>query len=136
MRIDWDNGTCAMPDLIDIGLFREFTDDPDERKEFPSIHDAIATSPHEHEREIAAYLRGAVCLGARGAYYEDVLNPSKQVGLLRHTYTDGTFAWSLDLAYYVETYHVRLPKNFLDHLAARRWTPPTKREVKAMICDL
>ena len=120
-----------MAALIDIGSFRELTDDKEEQKEFPSIRDFISDVAHEHEREIAAYLRGAVCIGARGGYYDDVLDPSKPVGLLRHTYTDGRFAWSLDLAYYVDTYHLRLPEQFVRHIAARGWRPPTKEEIDA-----
>ena len=87
----------------------------------------------QHEQEIAAYLRGAVCIGARGGYYNDVLDPSHRAGLLRHTYTDGTFAWNLDPAHYVEKYHLRLPETFLRHMASQRWRPPTKEEVDATL---
>ena len=114
-----------------IGAFRELYRDHEPARLFPSIREATADIPQEHEREIVAYLRGGVCVGARGGFYEDVLDASNPTGLLRHTYTDGTFIWTLDIAHYVEKYHLRLPEEFVRHMASRGWCPPTLEDVDA-----
>lgn len=118
-----------MKRLISVGFFRELTDDPDEKQTLPSITDHLSTSPHECEARVVAYLRNAICLGAKGGYVQDILDSSSSVPLLPHLYTDGTYLWRLDTAYYVEKYHLRLPPDFIDHMASMKWKPPTKEEV-------
>jgi hypothetical protein len=118
-----------MIDLIPVGFYREQTDDPDEQQVFPSIHDSLCDQPQADEARIAAYLRNGVCLCARGCYEEDVLDPSSSVPLFGHQYTDGKYTWPLHLAHYVEKYHLRLPPEFIRHMASRNWQPPTKEEV-------
>jgi hypothetical protein len=118
-----------MKKLIAVGSFREFTNDPAEQQTRPSITEAISKSPLDNEEKIVAYLRNGICLGARGSYVDDVLDPDSRVPLHAHTYTDGTYCWRLDLAHYVEKYHLRLPSDFLHHMASMNWQPPTKDQV-------
>lgn len=118
-----------MAQLIPVGFYRELTDDPDEQQYLPSITEAIATSPQEHEENIVAYLRSGVCIGARGCYVDDVLDITSRVPLNPHTYTDGIYLWRLDIAHYVEKYHLRLPSDFIRHMASLNWQPPTKEQL-------
>jgi hypothetical protein len=111
--------------LIVIGSYRELTHDADD----PSIVESIAKVPQENEDKIVAYLRNAVCIGGRGGFIPDVLDPSSRVALSAHPYTDGTYFWTSDLAHYVEKYHLRLPPDCLDHLTSKNWKPPTEAEV-------
>jgi hypothetical protein len=124
-------GGGKVTDPTYVGLYRELYPDFSAGKLYPSIKDAISDTAQEHEPEIIAYLRSAVCLGARGGYVNDVLDPSYKEGLPAHTYTDGTYMWRLDLAYYVGKYHLRLPEEFVRHMAARGWRPPTEEEVNS-----
>ena len=118
-----------MTKLVPVGFYRELTDDPDEQQGLPSITEAVAESPQEHEEKVVAYLRNGVCLGARGGYVSDVLDPSSRDPLVPHLYTDGTYLWRLDIAHYVEKYHLRLPPDFVRHMASMNWRPPTKEQV-------
>src|SRR5262245_7394725 len=115
-----------MKKLIPVGFYREMTDDPDEQQSLPSITEALSQSPQEFEDKVVAYLRNAICLGARGCYVQDALDPSSTAPLVPHLYTDCTYLWRLDTAYYVEKYHLRLPPDFISHMASMNWEPPTK----------
>ena len=44
--------------------------------------------------------------------------------------TDGTFAWSNDLAHYVRRHHVVVPQAFLEHCAAHDWQFPMTVDVE------
>lgn len=118
-----------MTKLIPVGFYREFTDDPSEQQVSPRLIEALNEVPQDNEEKVAAYLRNGVCLGARGGYVSDVLDPSSTVPLVPHLYTDGTYLWRLDVAHYVEKYHLRLPLDFVRHMASMNWQPPTKEEL-------
>jgi hypothetical protein len=124
-------GTPLVPELIDVGFFREleFNPDSEESRELGSIHERLSDFPQEHEAEIVGYLRGGACLGAAACYVSDALDPSSRVALTPHLYTDGTYCWRLDIAHYVEKYHLRLPADFIRHMAGRNWRPPPENEI-------
>jgi hypothetical protein len=115
--------------VIEVGYFRELTDVPDEQRKSPSILDYIGKEPQENEDRAVAYLRGAPCIAVKCSLAGDVLDPSSRVGLGRSTHTDGSYIWSSTLAYYVEKYHVRLPEDFLRHMASADWCPPSKDQI-------
>jgi hypothetical protein len=118
-----------MKKLIPVGFYREMTDDPEERQEMPSLAEAVSKLPQEQEEKIVAYLLNAVCIGARGCYLDDVLDPSCKVPPLAHIYTDGTYGWPLYVAHYVERYHLRLPPHFVTHMSSMNWQPPAEEQV-------
>ncbi|MFI6492922.1 hypothetical protein [Streptomyces sp. NPDC050564] len=103
-----------------VGAFRELTADV----QAPSIHDAAGLEPRALESEVAAYLRAASVPAVSGSVAYDVLRDDGTMicGLSLHS--DGTWFWSSDLAYYVETYHLALDDRFLAHAAASGWKPP------------
>jgi hypothetical protein len=41
-----------------------------------------------------------------------------------HQLTDGVYVWPADLAYYLRTYHVRLPRPFIVHARRNGWRVP------------
>ena len=41
------------------------------------------------------------------------------------TATDGRWVWPRDLAYYVDTYHIVLPSEFVEHMRRGSWNPPS-----------
>lgn len=118
-----------MKKLIPVGFYRELSRDPNAEDALPSITADISNFSQEHEEKVVAYLRNGICIGARGCYVDDVLDPSSRVPLVAHTYTDGTYYWRLDIAHYVEKYHLRLPSDFISHMASMNWKPPTKEQV-------
>ena len=125
-----------MKKLIPVGFFHELSDDPDEQRALPSLRAAISEAAQENEEKIVAYLRGGICLGARGCYVEDVLDPTSRLPLVAHSYTDGTYLWRLDIAHYVEKYHLRLPPEFIRHMAAMNWQIPAKEQLKLDLLEV
>jgi hypothetical protein len=104
------------------------------RRHLPSITDFTAPAPGPGEAMVVSYLRqGAVC----GLYPDprllyDVLQPGQRIepfhrpeseGAVDGTVllTDGAWVWSGALPYYVATYHLRLPAEFLEHAARQQW---------------
>jgi hypothetical protein len=55
----------------------------------------------------------------------DCLDDAKPAVARREIATDGQWVWPRDLAYYVETYGVALPDDFIQNMRQRRWQPPT-----------
>jgi len=88
-----------MRKLRRICFFREFGESADA----PSIRDYVSDVSQPDEERIIAYLENGVALAGRSGYLRDVLDPSF-VGLTSHTLTDGVYAWSNNLAYYVKKY--------------------------------
>lgn len=125
-----------MKKLISVGFYRELTTCPEAQQGMVSIMDGVAESPQEHEEKMVVYLRKGICLGARGGYVNDVLDPSSRIPLVPHLYTDGTYLWRLDIAHYVEKYHLRLPTDFIRHMASMNWQPPTKQQVDMDTLDV
>lgn len=116
-----------MTRLRRVGFYRELAyGDPSD----PALRESLAAEPAPHEREIAAYLRSAPRLAIAPMVTYDVLDPHRALGT-PSLHTDGAWAWPSDLAYYVETYHLQLPAQFLEHIRARNWLPPREDELPA-----
>lgn len=109
--------------MTSIGFFREFEHG---RPDGPSLREAMRDSGKPGESRIAAYLRDApILLHALGPV-TDVFEPTGDYICAPNIRTDGVYAWPEDLAYYVERYHVELPAEFLKHIAAAKWKPPSR----------
>jgi hypothetical protein len=115
-------------ELVRIGFFREMSRDLKAQRASPSIRDYVSDRPQDNEEKVVAYLRGGICLGASAGFEPDVFDPSSRVALCAHLISDGVYLWRLDLAHYVEKYHVRLPPGFLSHMASVNWEPPSSKE--------
>ena len=115
-----------MIQLIPIGFFRELS----RGAEGPSLRELVAEAAHPDEDKILAYLENGVGYAGRGEYVRDVLDPNSKYNLMAHLLTDGVHVWRSDLAYYVRTYHVRLPDEFVAYMKDRNWTVPSKSEIK------
>jgi hypothetical protein len=92
--------------------------------------------PQPDEDRIAAYLKeGALLVACPGVVgdvldsgVKDVQDPAVPIGSA-HILTDGAWAWPADLEYYVRTYHVRLPADFIEHMRTHQWRPPAESEL-------
>ena len=102
----------------------------------PSLADAVAASPQDHEEEIAAYLERAPNYSAMGKVVFDALGPTGGKILFPATNTDGLYMWPAELAYYVRKYHVRLPQQFVDRLRSLHWNPPPASEINFANLDV
>ena len=95
----------------------------------PSLKDVCSLVPLPDRTEVVKYLSSAppfvACPGVEG----DVLDPSVRTAGPLHILTDGEWEWPALLAYYVRKYNIELPQDFLDHIRARNYVPPSFEEI-------
>jgi hypothetical protein len=111
-----------MGSLRKVGFFRDL---PHGNVEGPPLQESLQPSPGPFDREAAAYLRAGAVLAVATEEVFDVFDPGVNLGALT-VRTDGIWVWPGELAHYVEKYHCALPDQFVDHMRARAWTPPSK----------
>jgi hypothetical protein len=95
----------------------------------PLLADLVSEHAQEHEEQIAGYLESAPNYSAMGKVVGDALNLRNKVLLFPGSNSDGIFCWQTELAYYVRTYHVRLPPEFIERMRSRNWRPPKEEEI-------
>lgn len=91
--------------------------------------------PSKFEPMIIQYLKSGTDCGVVMTMEQDPLcSPAKVIGggVLK---TDGVWTWPLSLVYFVETYHLELPNNFLDRMASLNWIAPPDVDVITDIPD-
>jgi hypothetical protein len=121
-----ETSTPARRPLHAVGFFREFEDASGDE---PSIADFVGGMQPDIKDRVIGYLRGGAVLLAYFNISDDVLDDARPpIGPLEIR-SDGEWVWPSDLPYYVDRYGVGLPPEFLDHLAARGWQPPTEGEL-------
>ena len=83
--------------------------------DFPLMKDCMEKKPYPHKEAIIKYLRNGTVEFARLSRAKDVFSgeyiPFEILGM-----TDGKYFWSNILAWYVDKYNVRLPKEFEAHI--------------------
>ena len=88
------------------------------------LSELMRDDPHPMEQNILHYLNGGRNIAYIMGPSEDFLAPSKKNIRPPHIYTDGTWAWTSDVMYYVEKYHIQLPDDFLAHMERNKWHCP------------
>lgn len=104
-----------------VGFFNELRHGD---KDGPSLREAVAKAAQPDEGKLVAYLRAGKVYIATPGITRDVLQEKGQVIGPPNMTTDGVYLWPADLAYYVETYHAKLPEDFVAHAKANGWTVP------------
>jgi hypothetical protein len=108
--------------LKQVGFFRELRHgDP----HGPSLMEARGGLSHENRAAILHYLRSASILCVAACLFDDALDSSRQSIDNLAIATDGEWKWPTDLPYYVERYEVAIPEEFLAHIQANGWRPPS-----------
>ncbi|SCG55493.1 hypothetical protein [Micromonospora halophytica] len=106
-----------------VGFFRELGPEPVEVYA-ESIHDHLAASPLPDATLVTRYLRdGHGLIDVMGAE-RDVLGSGRFLVGGASVMTDGTWLWRDDLQFYLATYHVRLPEEFLALVRANDYQVP------------
>ncbi|MFF8014019.1 hypothetical protein [Streptomyces sp. NPDC007929] len=94
-----------------------------------SIKDAVRPSGEPDENRILEYLRNGQGIWSEMSAGPDVLDPDgPDLPGIGSMYTDGTWIWREDLCYYLATYHVALPDDFVKHIRALDYTAPAVPE--------
>lgn len=84
-------------------------------RNFPRLKDSLEEEAYSHKEDVLRFLRSGTVDFARASRAKDVFSgdtiPTEV--LVMH---DGDFFWSNTLAWYVEKYNLRLPRNFEKHI--------------------
>jgi len=111
-----------------VGYFRELRHG---MSNGPSLRGAVAKGEYTADKTtLLAYLRAGLVYVASPGVGTDVLDETgKKISGQIHALTDGRWMWPADLAYYVETYDVALPDQFLLDLRRHEWRHPEVSEI-------
>jgi hypothetical protein len=109
-----------------VGFFRELGPEPVEVYA-DSIRAQLAPEPLSDSDRVTDYLRdGHDLIDVMGAE-PDVLGSGRRLVGGASIMTDGEWIWRDDLRFYVATYHVRLPDDFLASIRAKGYQVPDLR---------
>jgi hypothetical protein len=95
----------------------------------PSLLPLVRTGSDIHRAKSVAYLRGGKTLVLTTSLLRDAFDSTRTPGS-RSLLTDGTFAWSAGLAYYVERYGLPVPPELEAHMARQAWTVPAPIDLR------
>ena len=111
--------------LITIGYYKEM---PHGNQTDPSIKDFVGKEDKALAAKISSYLSSGISLAVTPGIVNDVIDPDKGIAGSPTAYTDGTWVWPGDLAYYVMNYRLKLPDEFTKTMQENNWTIPIKLE--------
>ena len=97
--------------LIYIGKYNEIAPN----KGYESMKEHFEKSSYPNQKKIVQYLRSGNADMVSAEIPKDCFTgdriPGEKIGI-----NDGKYAWWSTLAYYVEKYNLRLPKEFEEHI--------------------
>ena len=103
-----------------VGFFFELTESDQKSK----LHSLRCEAASANEPKIISYLKSGIDAGVSMVIERDVLaHPPKVLGeaILK---SDGQWIWPVSLAYFVETYHIKLPNDFILSMTENDWRVP------------
>jgi hypothetical protein len=121
-------------DVVPLGVFAviSLADHPEQAH--TTLQQLVGEPEHDEDR-IAEYLRRGSIVLALMEHTRDLIGPRFATPGGSAILTDGIYFWRMDTASYVETYHVKLPHDFLVHGRSRGWTPTTLSETEMIDAD-
>lgn len=107
--------------ITSVGYFREMSDgNPSD----PSIKDYIHKGTSDINEKICAYLDSGIPLVVSPGTAVDVIDETKGVAGSPSILTDGKWAWSGVLSYYVKNYNLQLDSEFVATMIENGWEIP------------
>jgi hypothetical protein len=107
--------------LTSVGYFKEMLDgSPSD----PSIKDYIHKGTSDINEKICAYLDSGIPLVVSPGTALDIIDETKGIAGTPSVLTDGTWAWSGVLSYYVKNYNLLLDNEFVETMIANGWKLP------------
>ena len=88
------------------------------------VRAAMSAGEQPWEQSALSYLEQGRWIVMSMSYPSDLLDPDGSKVDQRQTFTDGVWMWPGMLIHYLRKYHVALPTEFLDHMAAQDWAVP------------
>ena len=111
--------------LTSVGYFREMLDgSPSD----PSIRDYINEGDKNSIENICAYLDGGLPLIVTPGVSVDIIDENKGIAGSPSVLTDGKWAWSGVLSYYVRNYNLKLDNAFIETMKAYDWAIPIRED--------
>jgi hypothetical protein len=107
--------------LIRVGFFWEIH--PLYLPATTSLEKARRPEPIPEESDLASYLDAGQLYERHDEMVRDWFDDDIEIGPA-HLLTDGLYVWPAELAYYVCTYHVHVPRAFVLHAKRNAWKVP------------
>ena len=86
---------------------------------YPKLADSMESGPYPHKEEIIRYLLNSEVFFISLTLPRDVFT-GKRIPMSVRVMQDGDYYWSTLLAWYVDKYNVRLPKEFEEHILRKK----------------
>lgn len=111
--------------LKSVGYFREMSD---ACSNDPSIKDYLYKNKTYPTEKICDYLDSGVPIVIAPGAALDIIDESKGVSGSPSIFTDGKWAWSGVLSYYVKNYQLLLDEEFLNTMIENHWKVPIQEK--------
>lgn len=108
-------------ELKTVGYYKEMSQG---RETDGSIYDYIDKVNPDDKAKICQYLESGVEFIVSPGVTYDVINPERGTSGIASSYSDGTWLWPGDLAYYVKKYNIKLPDEFIATMRESNWIVP------------
>ena len=107
-----------MTNINRVGFFPEIEGLAPRKK--LALKSLVALCPEGIRKQVCGYLKAGHTVLAAGGFEADCISGASRK--VPQSYkTDGVWVWQGGLAYYVETYGVGLPEEFVEHMKASAW---------------
>ena len=87
--------------------------------DLPKLADSIESGPYPHKEEIIHFLLNGNIEFVRVSRVRDVFT-GEYIPTEVRVMQDGDYCWSNVLAWYVDKYNVRLPREFEEHILSKK----------------
>ncbi len=88
------------------------------------LRNNVRSQAQPDEDKIVNYLNSGEFILVKPVFRFDLLSEEKKYAGTPSIRTDGIWVWANLLSYYVEEYHVVLPKEFIQHMKSNKWKMP------------
>ncbi|MET9926245.1 MULTISPECIES: hypothetical protein [unclassified Streptomyces] len=95
-----------------------------------SVREYVETIPYPDSKEVTAYLLAGHELFSVMGSSADVMGSERTILGGDSIFSDGEWIWRGDLWFYLRTYHVRLPAEFLAHARNNNYVMPAEDEAQ------
>lgn len=85
------------------------------------------------EDKIIAYLEAGHAYLADAGIARDLIDPQHPVIGVPNVRTDGEWAWTEDVVYYVRKYHIGLPAEMMTTMAKNEWVIPKVKDFSEFV---
>jgi hypothetical protein len=117
-----------MKKLKKVGFFPSRPNEQEGR----NLHAMVQDEPDALEPRILAYLDSGRRYLVDAGIARDLIDPKHPIIGVPNVVTDGVWAWTVDVPYYVRKYHLRLPGEFVEHMQENDWIVPQIGDFKEL----